>query len=118
MLMNIDYKTPTFLADCQETRKCTKCEYRFKSGDSILYHYIKIHPIFILNILHAGEKALGLEHDITPDNDMVDVNSPIEFPRCKKCDSDNPEYTVVSERPHKGGIKLQCKYCGDISVKN
>lgn len=38
--------------------------------------------------------------------------------RCKKCNHDKPNYKVVSQIPHKDGIKLKCIWCGDISVKD
>lgn len=113
--------TPTIIDDCQETSKCTKCDYEFKIGESFLEHFNHCHIEYIFNLLSAGEKALGLEHDKTPDEFHLKREQSRKdgfAPRCKKCNHDKPDYIVVSHIPHKDGIKLRCVHCGDISVKD
>lgn len=118
---NKEVFTPTFIDDCQEDNVCTKCNYKFTVGESFLIHYINHHIEYIFNLLSAGEKTLVLQHDKTPDPyDLERQRSKRDgfAPRCKNCNHDNPDYTVVSKRPHPDGIKLKCIYCGDISVKD
>lgn len=113
--------TPTFIDNCQEDSKCTKCGYEFRIGESLLDHFAGHHVEYMFKLLSAGEKALGLQNDRTPDpfdleRKELTKNGMFQAPRCKKCNHEDADYTVVSN-DHRG-IRLRCIYCGDISVKD
>lgn len=120
------YDEPLLFRYCQENEKCPECNYEFGIGDSFLVHCEDFHQLWFLNILYAGEKALGLLNDFTPDIKIKEpeIGEPnteeyekrgFKAPRCNACHHNDPMYTCVSNDER--GIRIKCDYCGDITVK-
>jgi hypothetical protein len=120
-----------FLEECHKNSKCMFCQYEFTVGDDLLTHCIDNHKEWIHYKLHEN-LSWSLKHKdiLKPFNPFGDreetgePNSPeyedqlFHAPRCKECNHNDANYTVVSSPPHPNGIQLKCVYCGNISVKD
>ena len=120
-----------FIEECLKISRCLLCNNPFQIGDDMLRHCIDNHKDWVwYKLLENQTWQQEYKTILKPFNPFCDHEEKgepnthayqdrmFQAPRCKKCNHNDPEYTVVSRQPHKDGIKLRCVYCGDISVKD